>query len=71
MRRPQPVLLEALDAIHKPVLILTGDVHHPFAAQVTDNVWEFLCSPINSANHPLGTAAAPGNQFNFYGPIRR
>lgn len=49
-------LIEALDGIEKPVIILTGDVHHPFAVQITDNVWEFLCSPINSANHPIGTA---------------
>ncbi len=49
-------LTEVLDAIEKPVLLLTGDVHHPVAAQITDNVWEFLVSPVNSANHPIGTA---------------
>lgn len=63
------ILIEALDAIEKPVLILTGDVHHPFAAQITDNVWEFLCSPMNSANHPLGTAGLPplGGWFDSQG----
>ncbi|NNE93683.1 MAG: hypothetical protein HKN23_18695, partial [Verrucomicrobiales bacterium] len=63
------ILLEALDKIEKPVLILTGDVHHPFAAQISDNVWEFLCSPINSANHPLGTAGLPplGGWFDSEG----
>ena len=63
------VLLEALDAIEKPVLILTGDVHQPFAAQISDNVWEFLCGPMNSANHPLGTAGLPplGGWFDSQG----
>jgi alkaline phosphatase D len=63
------LLIEALDEIEKPVLILTGDVHHPFAAQITDNVWEFLCSPMNSANHPLGTAGLPplGGWFDSQG----
>ena len=63
------ILLNALDQIQKPVLILTGDVHHPFAAQITDNVWEFLCSPMNSAGHPLGTAGLPplGGWFDSQG----
>ena len=63
------ILLNALDKIQKPVLILTGDVHHPFAAQITDNVWEFLCSPMNSAGHPLGTAGLPplGGWFDSQG----
>jgi len=63
------ILLNALDEIQKPVLILTGDVHHPFAAQITDNVWEFLCSPMNSAGHPLGTAGLPplGGWFDSQG----
>lgn len=62
-------LMEVLDAIEKPVLLLTGDVHHPFSVQVTDNVWEFLCSPINSANHPIGTAGLPplGGWFDSQG----
>ncbi|MEX2579970.1 MAG: alkaline phosphatase D family protein [Verrucomicrobiales bacterium] len=62
-------LIEALDGIEKPVMILTGDVHHPFAVQITDNVWEFLCSPINSANHPVGTAGLPplGGWFDSQG----
>ncbi len=62
-------LLELLDAIEKPILILTGDVHHPFAVQISDNVWEFLCSPMNSANHPIGTAGLPplGGWFDSQG----
>ena len=63
-------LLRALDAIEKPVLIFTGDVHHPFAVQITDNVWEFLVGPMNSAGHPLGTAGLPplGGWFDSEGP---
>lgn len=62
-------MIPVLDAIEKPVIIFTGDVHHPFAAQLTDNVWEFLCSPMNSAGHPLGTAGLPpmGGWFDSEG----
>lgn len=62
-------LLNILDEIEKPVLILTGDVHHPFSVQISDNVWEFLCSPMNSANHPIGTAGLPplGGWFDSQG----
>ena len=62
-------LTAVLDKIHKPVLLFTGDVHHPVAAQITDNVWEFLVSPVNSANHPLGTAGLPplGGWFDSEG----
>ncbi len=52
------ILIEALTRLRNPYSY-SGDVHHPFAAQITDNVWEFLCSPMNSANHPLGTAGLP------------
>jgi hypothetical protein len=37
------------------VLILTGDVHNSFSVRVTDNVWEFMCGPLNSAAHPIAT----------------
>ena len=62
-------LTEVLDQLEKPVLLLTGDVHHPVAAQITDNVWEFLVSPVNSANHPIGTAGLPplGGWFDSEG----
>lgn len=62
-------LTEVLDEIQKPVLLLTGDVHQPVAAQITDNVWEFLVSPVNSANHPIGTAGLPplGGWFDSEG----
>ena len=62
-------LTKILDQIEKPVLLLTGDVHHPVAAQITDNVWEFLVSPVNSANHPIGTAGLPplGGWFDSEG----
>lgn len=62
-------LTQVLDQIPKPVLLLTGDVHQPVAAQITDNVWEFLVSPVNSANHPIGTAGLPplGGWFDSEG----
>jgi len=62
-------LIQILDELPKPVLLFTGDVHHPVAAQITDNVWEFLISPVNSANHPIGTAGLPplGGWFDSEG----
>lgn len=62
-------ILPVFDRIEKPVLIFTGDVHHPFAVQISDNVWEFVCSPMNSAGHPLGTAGLPplGGWFDSEG----
>ena len=67
--RERQELTAVLDKIEKPVLLFTGDVHHPVAAQITDNVWEFLVSPVNSANHPIGTAGLPplGGWFDSEG----
>jgi len=52
-------LLEAFDGLARPVLILTGDVHNSFAIRITDNVWEFMCGPMNSQGHPIATAGDP------------
>ncbi|MEW4529358.1 alkaline phosphatase D family protein [Maioricimonas sp. JC845] len=62
-------LVEVLDQLSKPVLLLTGDVHQPVAAQISNNVWEFLISPVNSANHPIGTLGLPplGGWFDSEG----
>jgi len=67
--RERELLLDALDEIDKPVLVFTGDVHNSFAAQITDNVWEFMCGPMNSAGHPIGTAGLPpfGGWFDSEG----
>jgi hypothetical protein len=53
------MLLDLFDSLDKPVLIISGDVHNSFSIQITDNVWEFLCGPLNSAAHPIGTAGKP------------
>lgn len=62
-------LIPVLDQLEKPVLIFTGDVHNSIAAQISDNVWEFLCGPMNSAGHPIGTAGLPpfGGWFDSEG----
>ncbi|MCC6354120.1 MAG: alkaline phosphatase D family protein [Verrucomicrobiae bacterium] len=52
-------LIEALDALGKPVLIFTGDVHHSASVRVTHNVWEMMCGPLSSTGHPLGTLGNP------------
>ncbi len=48
-------LIERFDRLDKPVLILTGDVHASASVQITDNVWEMMCGPMGSTNHPIGT----------------
>ena len=44
-------LIEAFDALGKPVFILTADLHNSFAIKITDTVWEFASGPLNSVNH--------------------
>ena len=44
-------LIEAFEALEKPVFILTADLHNSFAIKITDRVWEFASGPLNSVNH--------------------
>lgn len=62
-------LLDFFDGLDKQVIILTGDLHSAFAVQISDNVWEFMLGPINSSNHPIGTAGNPpyGGWFDSEG----
>ncbi|QDU90685.1 PhoD-like phosphatase [Pirellulimonas nuda] len=46
-------LIDAWDALGKPVFVLTGDLHNSFAVKITDKVWEFAAGPHNSVNHRL------------------
>jgi hypothetical protein len=52
-------LLECLGRLGKPVLILSGDVHHPASVRISRNVWEMLCGPLSSTGHPLATLGNP------------
>ena len=52
-------LLSAMDAIDKPILIFTGDVHASASVKITNNVWEMMCGPLGSTGHPLGTLGNP------------
>ncbi len=53
--REREELIELWDSLKQPVLMINADLHNAFSAQVTDNVWEFTASPINSENqHSLG-----------------
>ena len=68
-------LIEAFDKLDKPVLIFTGDVHASASVQITDNVWEMMCGPMGSTNHPLGTSGGGtmplGGDWNSQGrPVR-
>lgn len=44
-------LIDAFDALNKPVFVLTADLHNSFAIKITDRVWEFASGPLNSVNH--------------------
>ncbi len=62
-------LIETFDALDKPVLVLTGDLHNSFAIKVTDNVWEFASGPHNSNNHwATDEGDRPPNGPFQYGP---
>ena len=37
--------------LHKPVFVLTGDLHNGMPVKITDRVWEFASGPHNSGNH--------------------
>ncbi len=62
-------LLEVMDAIKKPILIFTGDVHASASVKVSNNVWEMMCGPLGSTGHPLGTLGNPpkGGKWNSMG----
>ena len=63
------MLLNAFDKLPKHVMILSGDVHNSMSIQISDNVWEFLCAPMNSTGHPISTAGDPpfGGTFDSEG----
>ncbi len=48
-------LIDALDKINKPIVIITGDVHNAMSVKITDNLWEILAGPMGSSRHPIGT----------------
>ncbi len=63
------MLIDAWDALEKPVLVLTGDLHNSFAIRITDNVWEFASGPHNSNNHWASDEGdRPPNGAFKYGP---
>ncbi|MEX2262629.1 MAG: alkaline phosphatase D family protein [Bryobacteraceae bacterium] len=39
------------DALGKPVMVMTGDLHNSWAIKITDRVWEFASGPLGSQNH--------------------
>ncbi len=58
-------LIKLLDAVKKPVLIFTGDVHASASVKITDNVFEMMCGPLGSTGHPLGTLGNPPTGGNW------
>ncbi len=65
-------LVDFWDKLHKPVMVMTGDLHNSFAIRVTDRVWEFCCGPHNSVNHvpKLDEADRPATGWYNSGPRR-
>ena len=63
------MLIDAWDALKKPVFILTGDLHNSFVCKITENVWEFASGPHNSNNHwSTDEGDRPANGKFKYGP---
>ena len=62
-------LIKFWDNLHKPVLVLTGDLHNSFVIKITDRVWEFASGPHNSGNHSLMDEARrpPNGDFEYNG----
>jgi alkaline phosphatase D len=62
-------LIRAFDALDRPVLVLTGDLHNSFVIRITDNVWELASGPHNSNNHwYTDEGDRPPNGTFQYGP---
>ena len=62
-------LIDLWDDLEQPVIVLTGDLHNSFAIEITDNVFEMACGPLNSNNHTAKDEAfRPPNGSFQYGP---
>lgn len=64
-------LIEAFDALGKPVILMTGDLHSGYGVEITRRVWEFLVSPIASDLHPFESGGNPPVQGIFDSNGRR
>ena len=63
------MLIDVWDELPQPVVVLTGDLHNSFAIEITDNVYEMACGPLNSNNHTAADEAfRPPNGTFQYGP---
>jgi hypothetical protein len=62
-------LIRFWDALGKPVMVLTGDIHNSFSIKITDRIWEFASGPHNSRNHRADAEAnRPANgTFDYAG----
>ena len=62
-------LIHHWDSLDKTVMVLSGDLHNCFAAQITDNVWEFASGPHTSGNHTIESEGSrpPSGDFTHNG----
>jgi len=62
-------MLDFFDALDKPVMLLTGDLHNSIVVQAADNVWEFASGPHNSGNARAGSEGnrMPNGPFDSRG----
>ncbi len=58
-------LIELFDSLKKPIVILSGDLHSGYGVQISDNVWEFMISPVGSSLHPVESGGNPPLQGWF------
>lgn len=67
--KEREALIDLCDSIKQPVFVMTADLHDSFAVQITDNMFEFGCGPLNSNNHwAIDEANRPPNGKFQYGP---
>lgn len=62
-------LIRFWDALGKPVMVLSGDIHNSFSIKITERIWEFASGPHNSRNHRLDAEAnrPPNGVFDYAG----
>lgn len=62
-------LIHAWDNLDKTVLVLSGDLHNSFIAQISDNIWEIASGPHTSGNHTIASEGfrPPSGDFTYNG----
>jgi phosphodiesterase/alkaline phosphatase D-like protein len=64
-------LIKLAESLHKPVFILTGDLHKSFVARIAPGLHDIATGPHTSSNHRLGDSggAPPSGWYNSGGRL--